>query len=240
MTSLPLAIITGAGRGIGRAVACALSKNGYRVALIARDETELEATAQECRNHHSDTPDAAVVFPLDVVDQAAVTSCVEKLLNDYGEVDLLFNNAGMFVEGTSDIDSKEFERMIDVNLKGCFYFLQAVIPSMKKRRSGYIFNLSSYVGVEALPGIGAYSATKFALNALSQSLFKELVPLGIGVTAICPSWVNTVMAQSAPLADEDKIQPEDIADTVLYLLQLRRGAAIEKIVISCRAAIEGT
>lgn len=102
---------------------------------------------------------------------------------------------------------------------------------MKKDRNGYIFNISSICGVEAFPDVGGYVASKFALTGYSDSLAQELEPIGIKVTAICPGWVNTRMANDSPLKPEDMIQPEDIAKTVRYLLEIGKTAYIRKIVI---------
>lgn len=109
-----------------------------------------------------------------------------------------------FSLGLLDLPSEDMERLLSTNLTGAMNVLQAVVPLMKSRRSGHIFNVSSLCGKHGFAGIGAYCATKFALNGLNKSLFHELVPQGIKVTSICPSWVNTEMAAHAPMSPNER------------------------------------
>ncbi|MCB0338915.1 MAG: SDR family oxidoreductase, partial [Bdellovibrionales bacterium] len=178
-----------------------------------------------------------LLFAGDITNVSHVTESLSSLIDNTGSIDVLFNNAGIFLPGTSEAKPDDFARMLAVNLTASFTFLHTVVPLMRTQKRGYIFHLSSYVGVEALPGTGAYAATKFGMMGLNQSLFRELVKEGINVTAIAPSWVNTAAAKDSPIAPEEMIQPSDIADTVEYLLRLRHGACVERVVIQCRSAV---
>jgi len=123
--------------------------------------------------------------------------------------------------------------MLDTNLTAQFVFLQAIVPIMKEQKSGYIFNVASRAGKIGFAGSGGYNASKFGLVGLNESLYRELVPLGIRVTALCPAWVNTKMAYEAgsKLRQIQMIQPEDIFETIRWLLTLSLGACVKEVVI---------
>lgn len=227
-----VALITGAGRGIGRAVALGLAHDGYRVALVARSAGDVEGVAREI----SASLDPAQVrfFPGDVADEALAPRIVNDLLGEWGRIDLLFNNAGINPKGTLELSANEFERMLSVNVTGAFSFAKAVVPVFKRQGSGYLFNVSSVCGKHGFPGTGGYTASKFALLGLSECLYRELLPLGISVTALCPNWVDTQMASHSPVASGDRIQTEDIVKTVRYLLSLGKGATVRELVVDCR------
>jgi len=227
-----VALITGAGRGIGRALALALARDGCRVGLVARSTDELTGVAREI----STTLDTSRVrcFPGDVTDPALAPRVVEELLGTWGRIDILVNNAGINPRGTIELSPAEFEHVLAVNVTGAFAFARAVVPVFKRQGSGYLFNISSVCGKHGFPGIGGYTASKFALSGLSECLYRELLPLGISVTAICPNWVDTQMARHSPVAAADRIQTDDIVKTVRYLLSLGRGATVRELVVDSR------
>lgn len=227
-----VALVTGAGRGIGRAVALALAEDGYRLAVVARSTSELEGVAREI----SENLDASRVrvFPGDVAEPSLAPQVVEDIVGAWGGIDVLFNNAGINPQGTIDLGVDEFERILAVNVTGAFSFAKAVVPVFKERGKGYIFNLSSVCGKHGFAGVGGYTASKFALSGLSECLYRELLPLGISVTAICPSWVDTQMARHSHIAAGDRIQTEDIVKSVRYLLSLGKGATVRELVVDCR------
>ena len=123
--------------------------------------------------------------------------------------------------------------MLDTNLTAQFVFLSAVIPVMKEQKSGYIFNVASRAGKIGFAGSGGYSASKFGLVGLNESLYRELTPLGISVTALCPGWVNTNMAYEAgtTLKGKQMIQPDDLFKTIKWLLSLSPGACVKEVVL---------
>ena len=147
---------------------------------------------------------------------------------------MLVNNAGFYRTGTSSASIDEVQRSMDVNFFGPVRFVQEVIPSMKKLGQGYIFNIASLAGIEAFANTGNYSASKSALVAYSSSLAQELEPLGIKVTALCPSWVNTKNSKDAPVTPEQMIKVDDLALTVRYLLGLGSTAFVREIIIRCK------
>ena len=177
-------------------------------------------------------------YPTDVSDKIAVQQTIQQIINDHGRIDILFNNAGVAYQGTSDICPDHFEAMIRINLLGAFYVLHAVIPQMKKQQSGYIFNLVSRSGITARPIVGGYAASKFGLRGYSEALYKELAPLGIKVTALHPGWVNTDMTNKVKIPRNEMIQTDDIATIVDMLLRLNPFTHISDIVIEPRSVID--
>lgn len=220
------AIVTGASSGIGRDTALFLARKGFRVVACARRHNLLEQLASELGEPHQ-------TRVLDVTDRAAVNGTVSELVRNFGSIDLLFNNAGVNAPGSCGIEPDVFDSIIQTNLVGAWNMLNAVVPQMKRQRSGTIINMSSICGKIAFSEAGAYSASKFGVIALNESLFRELVPLGIRVTALCPSWVDTDMAHHSPVPDEGKIQTLDICRTIDYLLSLSPNAHVRELVIEC-------
>ena len=227
-----VAIVTGASRGIGYAIAKELAGLGYSLGLTARTETEIQEVAGWIMKQYPGVKVVACAF--DVADGRKTKDFVKKINSELGIVSVLVNNAGVYVTGTSELPQEEIKRMMDVNFFAAAEFSKAVIPGMKKRGEGYIFNIASVCGVQGFSDTGGYSASKFALVGYSSSLTQELAPMGIKVTAICPSWVNTEKSVNAPLKPEEMIQTADIAETVRYLLSLGPTASIREIVIHCK------
>ncbi|MCB0345736.1 MAG: SDR family oxidoreductase [Bdellovibrionales bacterium] len=220
------ALITGASSGIGRKVALHLAKCGFQVTACARRENLLSALAEELGPQH-------MVRALDVTKRGAVRTVVSEIIDKHGGLDLLFNNAGINVQGTCGIEGEAFDSVIGTNLTGAWNVLNEVVPHMKLREQGTIINVSSICGKTAFPDVGIYSASKFGLLAINESLFRELVPLGIRVTALCPSWVNTDMAVHGPMSDDKKIQTNDICTSIDYLLSLSPNAHVKELVLEC-------
>jgi 3-oxoacyl-[acyl-carrier protein] reductase len=240
MKNYPVAIITGASKGIGKACSIGLSKNGYRTVLVARTESTLKEVAHEIQEHHiQDNEQIPLVYPLDVTNEHKIQQFVHEVMEQFGRIDVLINNAGLTIKGTLNISEIEFEKLFNANLRAPFSFLKAVVPIMKKQQKGHIFNIASRAGKVGFAGNGGYVATKFGLVGLNESLYRELAQEGISVTAICPGWVNTEMAQQAetPLSGADMIQPEDIMKTILWILALSPGTCVKEIVIECHKSI---
>ena len=227
-----VAIVTGASRGIGLAIATELASQGYSLGLISRSINDIENASKSIQKLFPETTIISSAF--DVVDEVSGEDFVGRVIKELGNVTVLVNNAGDYRTGTSTMATEETKRMIDVNFIAATRFAQAVLPSMKKSGRGYIFNIASMCGVQSFSDVGSYCASKFALVGYSSSLAQELAPLGIKVTAICPSWVNTKQAVDAPLEPEDMIQTNDIALTIRYLLTLGSSASIREIVIHCK------
>ena len=237
MTNKAVAIITGASRGIGKTVAEFFANAGCQLVLIARDKEKLEKLSKDIQKQ-SNCP-APMLFAFDVEKSELITNCISQSLEAFGRIDVLVNNAGIYLEGTSSIEPANFKKQLAINLTAPFEFLKQVVPVMKLQQSGAIFNIASRAGKVGFSESGGYSASKFGLVGLSESFYRELAPFGISVTAICPGWVNTEMAYVAgtPLKGQEMIQAKDIAKTIEYLLSLSPGARVKEIILESAKSI---
>lgn len=216
------ALITGAGKGIGRAIAIALAAEGVDIALMGRSAGPLEAVAAEVRQHGV----KAAVATGDVAKIAAVNTAVASLTAELGEIDILINNAGISsFGGFMDLTPERWEEIIQVNLLGAYYVTRAVLPSMIERKTGDIINISSTAGQKGAPATSAYSASKFGLLGMTESLMLEVRKHNIRVSALTPSTIATDMAKDLKLTDgnpEKVMQPEDLAELVVAQLKLNK------------------
>jgi 3-oxoacyl-[acyl-carrier protein] reductase len=225
------AIVTGASRGIGLAIALDLAHLGYALGIVSRSRDEIEAAS--CTIKEAVPGVHVVAGAFDIAHGDPVRSFVSQVQSQCGKVSVLVNNAGECTPGTSEITFSDAQRMMEVNYLSAVRFVQAVTPEMKASQAGYVFNIASVCGVVGIAEVGAYCASKFALVGYSEALGRELEPFGIRVTALCPSWVNTRMASRSPLAPDDMIQPQDIAQAVRFVLSLSRGVRVRQIVLDC-------
>lgn len=243
MSLVPVAIVTGASRGIGRAVALGLAREGYKTLLVARDLKRLEKVAEEIGrvlpSHVMDQAQPECI-QLDLTEVDNIGPVVASIEQRLGRIDVLFNNAGLSITGTLDLESAVLDRLYALNLRAPFELMRSVVPVMRKRGSGYIFNLSSRNGKIAVAGLGAYSSSKFGLIGLSESVYRELAKTGIKVTALCPGWVNTDMAsgEGCHHLPERMIQPDHLASTVLWLLSLGPEVSIMELMMECTDDVE--
>ncbi|TVX89858.1 3-ketoacyl-ACP reductase [Paenibacillus agilis] len=216
-----VALITGAGKGIGKAIAHALAKEGTNLGLIARTSADLEKLQAELQEQYGIRVSIASA---DIANQETVDQAVAALVGELGQVDILINNAGIATFGTLvDMDPKEWERIIQVNLMGTYYVTRAVLPHMISQNSGNIINVASTAGERGFATGSAYNASKFAVMGMTEALMQEVRKFNIRVTALTPSTVNTELATSAGLkiGDEDRMmQPEDVAELALATLKL--------------------
>jgi 3-oxoacyl-[acyl-carrier protein] reductase len=195
-----VAIVTGAGRGIGHAIALRLAKEGGRVASVSRSEANARRTADEINGARAE---AARAYAVDVADHAAVQQVCAQILADFGQIDVLVNNAGVTRDGLSmRMSIEDWDTVIDTNLRGAFSFAQGVMRSMIKQRSGRIINISSIAGLTGNPGQANYAASKAGLIGLTKTLARELASRAITVNAIAPGFIVTDMTDG--LSDELK------------------------------------
>ncbi|KQL36889.1 3-ketoacyl-ACP reductase [Psychrobacillus sp. FJAT-21963] len=222
------AIITGAGRGIGRAIALALATEGVNVGLLAQSEATLQDVAKEVEALGV----KATIAKADVSSIDEVNQAIDSLTNELGQVDILINNAGIAKFGNfMDLDVAEWEKIIQVNLMGVYYVTRAVLPGMIEQKSGDIINISSSAGQKGAPLTSAYSASKFGVFGITESLAMEVRKHNIRVTALAPSTVATDLALENKLTDgnPDKVmQPEDIAEFIVAQLKLNKRIFIKE------------
>ena len=222
------AIVTGAGKGIGRAIALALAAEGVHTALISRTKKDLEEVAAELRALGVKTTFALA----DISNRAEVEKAVASIESILGPTDILINNAGMGKFGKfMDLSPDEWEQHIKVNLFGVYYATRAVLPQMLERNTGDIVNVSSTAGLRASAGSSAYSASKFGLMGLTESLMQEVRKNNIRVTAMTPSTVVTELAKNANLIQDNEermMHPEDFAELLVAQLKLNRRVFVKE------------
>ena len=221
------ALITGDGKGIGKAVAIALAKEGVNIVLIARTQADIDEVAQEINTYDVKT----LALTADVADINSVNLAIEKAIASFQTIDILINNAGIAAFGKFlELEPSEWERIIQVNLMGVYYVTRAILPNMIERQTGDIINISSTAGLNGNALTSAYSASKFALLGLTDSLMQEMRKHNIRVTALTPSTVATDMAKELNLTDgnpEKVMQAEDIAELLIAQLKLNRRVFIK-------------
>jgi 3-oxoacyl-[acyl-carrier protein] reductase len=223
-----VAIVTGASRGIGRAVALTLARNGARVSLAARTESQLEALQVEIEGCGG----RAAVFPTDVGREGDVIALVRGTVERFGRLDILVNNAGLGLFGPlEETTTEQWNSLMAVNARGPFTLCREAIPYLRQQELSFIVNVSSVVGHKGYVNQSAYGASKHALMGMTKALAKEVQKDGIRVHAICPGGVDTDLVRDArPDLDPPALmQPQEIADIVLFLVTRRGNAVIDQV-----------
>ena len=218
-----VALITGAGRGIGRAIALCFAREGARTLLTGRDMARLERVALEIRAAGRD----AAAFSLDVTQDDEPAHVVNEVIATWGQIDLLVNNAGVITYDTPvwATTVEQWDEVMNTNLRGMHLVCRAVIPHMMQRERGVIINIGSSSGRRPDSEYGAYATSKWGVVGYTVSLAHSLRPHGIRVNGINPDWVDTDMARAYnPSGDPDWIAPEDVAQAALYLAAHAPGA----------------
>ncbi len=217
-----VALITGAGKGIGKAIAVALASEGVHLGLIARTEADLITLTIELNSFGIKSSYAVADVSVETEIKTAVASIEAKL----GTIDILINNAGIGKFGKFlDLTTEEWENQIKINLFGVYYVTKAVLPKMIEQKKGDIINISSTAGKSGAATTSAYSASKFGVFGLSESLMQEVRKHNIRVTALAPSTIVTDLAQSANLLTNDVervMHPEDFAELIVAQLKLNQ------------------
>jgi 3-oxoacyl-[acyl-carrier protein] reductase len=211
-----IAVITGAGRGIGAAIARTLSNLGATTVLCGRTRAPLESTAQVIAM----TGGKAEVLPCDVTRLESVVSAAQHIESSFGRVDVLVNNAGIggFGGPLNQLLPEEWDRILNTNLRGVYYMIRSFSPMMVRAHSGHIVNISSLAGKNALPNGAAYAASKWGLNGLSFSVAEELRGHNIRVSVICPGSTNTELSPHEGKNPDKMLQPADVAHVVAMLV----------------------
>jgi len=210
-----VALVTGAGRGIGAAIARKLAALGAATVLCGRTQSTLDATAQSIVAAGG----RAEIIPCDVTVLNQLEQAAARLENTHRRLDILVNNAGVggFSHPLHQLPPDEWDRVLNTNLRGVYYAIKAFAPMMIRARSGHIINISSLAGKNALPDGAAYSASKWGLNGLTYSVAEELRGHNIRVSVICPGSVDTELSPHTGKDPKKMLQPEDVAHAVAML-----------------------
>ncbi len=232
-----IAVVTGAGSGVGRACAVRLVKEGWSVALVGRREDALRETAKLTNDANR-----TFVVPCDVADPAAVMKMAAAVLDRFGEVDALVHAAGTNIPKRSwdVLTVEDYRGVIDINLNGAFYCARAFLPSMRRKGAGNIVFIISDAGIIASAKSGAaYAASKFAERGLAQSINAEERGNGIRCCSLCPGDIDTPILEKRPTpppaeARLKMLQPEDVAECVMLAINLPSRAVVEELVLRPR------
>jgi 3-oxoacyl-[acyl-carrier protein] reductase len=230
-----IALVTGSSRGIGRSIALELAGSGAHVVLAARNRALLEEVEEEARGLGAN----ATAVPTDISDEHEIRRLFKTIGDGWGGLDILVNNAGIGMFGELvDFSMEDFDKIVQVNLRGLYLCCQEAVRLMIPAKSGYIINISSIQGIRAYPTQSAYAATKHGIMGISKALAAEVQEHGIRVSVILPGGTDTgLITRARPELDRSGlIHPEDIALTVSYLLSLSDRAMVDQIVVRRSAA----
>lgn len=223
------AVITGATKGIGRAIATKLAQNGYDLVLVARGRDELDRLREEL------SPYGHAIFTQ--VADCSVKEEVYAFLNstdvDFDHVAVLVNNVGIFLPGSMlDEDDETFEKQQHLNTNACYYISKFFGKKMRSAKRGHIFNICSVASKAPVKNGGSYSVTKAAMLSLNHVLRQELAPHNVKVTAFLPGSTKTSSWEGTTIPDEKFVQPEDIAETLFTILNLSKGVNVDEVLIT--------
>jgi NADP-dependent 3-hydroxy acid dehydrogenase YdfG len=218
-------VITGGSSGIGAAAAAQFVELGCKVVLMSRNLEKLEAVAAPLK-----AKGTVKCVAGDVCDEASVTAAFETIHAEFGQVDLLVNNAGVgFGTDLSTCSIEDYRAIIDTNMTGVFLCSRAVLPGMKSRTSGHIINVSSIVGKVANPGAPLYCASKHGLNGYSSGLQQQVAKDGIGVSMVSPSGVDTAYWDGRDIDRSKFLKPEEVAAAIVFVASQPEGVLIKDI-----------
>lgn len=223
------ALVTGGSRGIGYTVAKRFLQEGANVVITARSTDQLENAAGRLQSLGAGK---VMALPGDVSKKRHVTRWIDETLEAFETIDILVNNAGIMRSAPVDeLSMEDFQKVLEVNLQGVFLMCNRVVPHMKQQNNGYIFNLASYAGVTGLLGSGAYGASKAGIIRFGETLQREVADYGIKVTSISPAYVYTDMAGDSGVTQDEMIQPDDIVETMLYIMRLSKSALVRNVIM---------
>ncbi|HGL3454961.1 TPA: SDR family oxidoreductase [Staphylococcus aureus] len=221
-----IAVVTGAGSGIGEAIATLLHEEGAKVVLAGRNKDKLQNVANQLAQ------DSVKVVPTDVTNKEEVDELMKIAQQTFGGLDIVINSAGQMLSSKiTDYQVDEWDSMIDVNIKGTLYTAQAALPTMLEQSSGHLINIASISGFEVTKSSTIYSATKAAVHTITQGLEKELAKTGVKVTNISPGMVDTAITAAYNPSDRKKLDPQDIAEAVLYALTQPKHVNVNEITV---------
>jgi NAD(P)-dependent dehydrogenase (short-subunit alcohol dehydrogenase family) len=225
-----VALVTGAGRGIGRAVALALARAGAAVVLAARSQRELDRVGRQV----VEAGGRALALTVDVTDESSVAGLVKRTLDDHGRIDVLVTAAGAASFGpAAESKTAEWDRMLSVNLRGAMLCCRAVLPHMTAARHGTIINIGSVVTSRVLPGSAAYTASKYGLLGFSRVLAEEMRPHGVRVGVLSAGATDTSLWDAVPNAPDRglMLRPEQVAAAAVVMASLEPNATLEELTL---------
>jgi len=224
-----VALVTGAGRGIGGAIARKLAALGAAVVVSGRTRETLEQTAEAIRSRGGQ----ARVEPCDISQLAAVEALAASVEQAFDRLDILVNNAGVgsFSAPLHQMTPEEWEKVLNTNLRGVFYSIRAFAPMMIRAKSGHIVNISSLAGKNPLPNGAAYAASKWGLNGLSYSVAEELRAHNIRVSVVCPGSVNTELSPHSGKDTRRMLQPDDVAHVIAALVTQKPQSFVSEVLL---------
>lgn len=226
-----VAVITGASRGLGAAVARRLAQAGCRLALVARNGDELGGLADSLKTEFAVD---VRCYPADLGKTEAVYQTCGQILAEFGQVDILVNNAGIgFYKPFAEHSNEEIDAIIDLNIKGAFHMCHALVPVMTGRGYGQIINIASDLSDRPLANMATYAASKYALRGFSLSLMREVKSQGVKVTLVNPGIINTYFGNGTPddRHPKDAMQPAGIADTLVQVLSQPQYQIIDELTL---------
>jgi 3-oxoacyl-[acyl-carrier protein] reductase len=233
-TALPLnnqvAVVTGAARGIGEAIALRLARMGATVVLTARDQDRLGQVKAAIERQAG----KAIVLPCNLKDESAVAAFGERVVLECGRCDILVNNAGVGTQRKPliDLPVEEWDQVMDTNLRAPYLMIRSLVPMMIAARSGHIINISSLAGKNPLPGGAAYSASKWGLNGLTYSVAEELRQYNVRASVIAPGSVDTHFGDEGGGKDRSRmVQPADVADVVAMLVTQASNSFVSEVLL---------
>jgi NADP-dependent 3-hydroxy acid dehydrogenase YdfG len=223
-------VITGASRGIGKAIAIEFAKNGFNIVFCSRSKDKCEELLNELKNINSDQ--SFYYLPTDMSIKSAVIEFTDFVKSKFTQIDVLINNAGVYLPGLAyNATDNVIEKTIETNLYSAVYSTHNLVPLMIEKKSGHIFNISSIAGLQAYKNGGAYTISKYALQGFNDALRDELREMGIRVTSINPGAVLTDSWEGVELPPERFMDASDIGKTVFDIYQLSKRTVVEKIIL---------
>lgn len=223
------ALVTGGSRGIGRAIALSLAKEGSKVMLAARHEEDLNNVAKEIRNRGGE----ASIFVANMRDENSIREMIAATVSEFGGLDVLVNNAGLgHFAPVAEMTTAQWDEMFEVNLRGVFIATREALPHLRKQMESFVVNIASLAGKNTFLNGGGYTATKWGLRAFSQCLMLEERKNGVRVLVLCPGSVDTSFGHPAggvPKAAREIIKPEDVAETIVMALKMPQRSMVSEI-----------
>lgn len=223
------AVITGATKGIGRAISLKLAQNGYDLILVARGADDLKVLKEELTPYGNQVFTHAADFSV----KKEIYTFLNSAVSDFDDVSVLVNNVGIFLPGSMlDEDDETFEKQQNLNTNACYYTGKFFGKKMRSAKQGHIFNICSVASKAPVKNGGSYSVTKAAMLSLNHVLRQELAPHNVKVTAFLPGSTKTSSWEGTTIPDEKFVQPEDIAETLFTILNLSKGVNVDEVLIT--------